>query len=126
MMHRVGEHWAIMLTVLFTVFSQLVMRWQVGNAGTWPPFWTDRLGFVVDLLLRPWVLVAIVASFLAGVSWMVAMTRFEVSYAFPFMGLNFVLVMLASVLLFGESLTTYKVLGTLLIVMGITVLAWGS
>jgi multidrug transporter EmrE-like cation transporter len=69
---------------------------------------------------------ALAASFGAGISWMMAMTKFEISYAYPFIGLNFILVTLSGVLLFGESLTLSKVFGTLLIVTGIVVVARGQ
>jgi multidrug transporter EmrE-like cation transporter len=53
------------------------------------------------------------------------MTKFELSYAYPFMGLTFVLVFVASVFLFAESVTIYKVLGLALIVLGIIIASRG-
>lgn len=123
MMQRLADHMAISMTIAFTVYSQLIMRWQVAGAGALPAQTEGRIQFIATLLLQPWVLSAIAASFLAGISWMLAMTRFELSYAFPFMGLNFVLILFASVLLFGESLSTSKILGTILVVAGIALLA---
>ena len=95
----------------------------MAGAGALPPHTEGRIEFIVTLLLQPWVISAIAANFLAGVSWMLAMTRFELSYAFPFMGLNFVLILFASVILFGESLSSSKFLGTVLVAAGILLLA---
>ena len=53
--------------------------------------------------------------------WLAAMTKFELSYAYPFMSLAFVLVLVLSALLFHEALTTAKILGVLLIIAGIIV-----
>ena len=66
-----------------------------------------------------------IAAFLASLCWMAAMTAFELSYAYPFMGLTFVLVFLASVFLLGEQVTNYKILGLALIVLGIFVTSRG-
>lgn len=55
--------------------------------------------------------------------WMAAMTKFELSYAYPFMGLTFVLVSVFGVLFMGENFSLYKVLGLLLIVSGIIITA---
>jgi multidrug transporter EmrE-like cation transporter len=71
------------------------------------------------------VLSSILATLLAGVSWMLTMSRFEISYAYPWIGLNFVLMLLFGVLLFGESISITKVIGTLLVIAGIFVIARG-
>ena len=125
-MQRLLDHGTIVLTLAFTLYSQVIMRWQVAGAGSLPADVTGKVQFILALLLQPWVLSAILASFLAGVSWMLAMTRFELSYAFPFMGLNFVLVAGAAALLFGESFTMARLVGTLLVVAGIVVLVRGD
>lgn len=119
------DHLLIVGTVLFTVYSQLIMRWQVGLAGTPPTGIDEKILFVGRLLINPWVFSGIVATFLAGVSWMLTMTRFEISYAFPFVSLNYVIVLLAGFLLFGETFSAAKLLGTTLIVAGLVVIAKG-
>jgi multidrug transporter EmrE-like cation transporter len=124
-MHRFLDHTYILATVIFTVYSQLVMRWQVVKQGALPSDVLGKLSFVGQLFLNPWVLSSILATLLAGVSWMLAMSRFEISYAYPWIGLNFVLMLLFGVLLFGESISITKVIGTLLVITGIFVIARG-
>ena len=60
-------------------------------------------------------------SLLVTLFWIAAMTRFDLSYAYPFVSLSFVLVFLLSIWLFQEPATVYKVVGLLLIVSGILV-----
>ena len=52
---------------------------------------------------------------------MAAMTRFDLSYAYPFTSLSFVLVLALSVHLFNEPVSLPKVLGLALIISGIIV-----
>jgi multidrug transporter EmrE-like cation transporter len=125
MMHKPFDHIYILFTILFTVYSQLIMRWQVVRAGEIPPDFSGKVQFVASLLLNPWIMTGIVATFLAGVSWMLAMTRFEVSYAFPFVSINYILVLIASIYLFNESLTITKLTGTLIVALGIIIIARG-
>lgn len=124
-MSRFFNHSYIFLTIFFTVYSQLVMRWQVAAAGQLPDDVSGKIRFIVAILLNPWVVTSIIATFFAGVSWMLAMTRFEVSYAFPFVSLNYVLILAASVLLFNESFTVTKFVGSLIVIVGIIVIAKG-
>jgi len=77
--------------------------------------------FLLKLLINPWIFSGFVAAFLASLAWMAAMTKFDISHAYPFMSLNFVLVILAGGLLFHEAITAYKLMGLGLIVAGIVV-----
>ena len=53
------------------------------------------------------------------------MTKFDLSYAYPFMSLTFVIVLLLSGWLLSEPLSVPKVLGVALIVVGTVVAARG-
>lgn len=124
-MPRLLDHLYIFATLVLGVYSQLVIRWQVGLAGGLPENLEGKLFFIAKLLISPWVLSALTATFLSGVAWMMTMTKFEISYAYPWISLNFVIVLICGVLLFGENFSTAKAIGTLLIMAGIVVLARG-
>lgn len=124
-MARPIDHLFILATILFAVYSQLVMRWQVGSAGPIPSGLANQALFVGHLLIKPWVITGLVATFLSGVSWMLAMTKFEISYAYPFVSLNFVLVLAGGVLLFQESLSATKLAGSVLVILGVIIIGRG-
>jgi multidrug transporter EmrE-like cation transporter len=108
-------------TILFMVYAQVVIKWQVLAAGAFPADTADKLWFLAQLLINPWIVSALVASLLAAVAWMAAMTKLELSHAYPFMSLAFVLVMIASAWVFHEPVTGPKIAGIALICIGITV-----
>lgn len=122
---KLYDHFFILMTIFFTVYSQLIMRWQVGNAGNLPADTPGKISFILALLLNPWVITGVASTFFAGVSWMLAMTRFEISYAFPFVSLNYILVLLAGFFIFGESFSLVKLGGTFLVILGLLVIAKG-
>jgi len=111
----------VFLTIASAVYSQLVIKWRVSLAGAFPPALNQKIAFLAGLLFDPWVLSAIIVTFLGGISWMVAMTRVELSYAYPFIGLVFVLILVSSSLLFHEAVTTSRIVGVLLVIAGIIV-----
>lgn len=115
----------IALTILFTVYGQIVIKWQVSMAGALPVTTGEKISFLMGLLLNPWIVSGFLAAFLASLSWMAAMTKFHLSHAYPFMGLAFVLVLFGSSIFFGETVTPLKVAGTALIVLGIIVASQG-
>lgn len=115
----------IALTVILTVYGQLILKWQVAQAGVLPSGTVAKIGFLFGLLLNPWVLSAYAAVFLSSLCWMAAITKMELSYAYPFVGATFVLVLIGSGLFFGETLTTLRIAGTMLIFLGIVVASQG-
>ena len=112
-------------SVLCTVYGQIVVKWQVAKAGALPTTLSERIPFLLKLVLNPWIMSGMVAGFLALLCWLAAMTKFELSYAYPFMSLAFVLVLILSAGLFHEAVTVPKVLGVLLIIAGIVVVSRG-
>ena len=113
----------ILLTLVFTVYGQLVLKWQMSSAGALPQGGLEKLSFLLQQFLNPWIFSGFAAAFVASLAWMAAMTRFPLNYAYPFMSLAFVIVMILGVLFLGEVLSLRKVLGTLLVVAGLIVIA---
>lgn len=94
-------------------------------AGLLPDSFAGRISFIYSLFLNPWIISAVFATFLAGVSWMMVMTKFEISYAFPFVALNYAIIMFAGFLLFHEVISLPKIIGCFLVVLGIVVISRG-
>ncbi len=44
------------LTIAFTVYSQIVLKWQVIGAGEFPATAWDKILFLTRLALNPWVI----------------------------------------------------------------------
>jgi len=112
----------VALTVLLTVYGQIVIKWQAAKAGFLPAGAGDKVLFLLRLvLLNPWVLSGLFAAFLASLTWAAAMTKFPLSHAYPFMSFAFVLVLILSALVLHEPLTWPKIVGMTFIVVGIII-----
>ena len=111
----------VFLTIFLTVYGQIAIKWQVTAAGAFPAEPQEKLLFLAKLLLNPWVISALAAALLAAVSWMAAMTKLDLSHAYPFMSLAFILVLVLSALVFHEPVTLPKIVGLALISVGIIV-----
>lgn len=112
--------------VAFTVYGQIVLKWRMNRNLELPEGVVTKVLFLARLILTdPFIFSGLASAFIASLFWMAAMTRFQISYAYPFMSLAFVFVLGFSVLLLGESLNIAKLGGTALILIGIAVLARG-
>lgn len=113
--------------VFFTVYGQLILKWRMNLQSTPMPDGSfDKVLYLLKLIMfDPYILSGLFSAFLASLCWMAAMTKFPLSFAYPFMSSAFIIVMFFSVLFFGESLNNYKLIGTGLIVAGIVILSQG-
>ncbi|MEF8728419.1 MAG: EamA family transporter [Accumulibacter sp.] len=119
----IAGHVYIALTLLFTVYGQLVLKWQMGNAGPMPDGTLGKLQFLLLQFLNPWIMTGLASAFLASLAWMATMTRLDLNYAYPFMSLAFLIVMAFSVVFLDEALSLQRILGTLLVVTGLVIMA---
>jgi multidrug transporter EmrE-like cation transporter len=108
----------IFLTIAFTVYGQIMMKWRVSTFGALPTDSGGKMHYFGRALTDPGILSGLFAGFLAAMCWMAAMTKFPLSFAYPFMALNFVIVVLVSRFAFNESISYARALGVALIVLG--------
>ncbi|MCU7960609.1 MAG: EamA family transporter [gamma proteobacterium symbiont of Bathyaustriella thionipta] len=117
------NHLYIAGTIIFTVYGQLILKWRIGFYDALPSAPLEKVFFLFKLLLDPYIISGFIAAFIASLCWMAAMTKFEISYAYPFMSLNFVFVLFLSTLLLNESLSLARIAGISLIIIGTIIAA---
>ena len=113
----------ISLTIFLTVYGQLILKWRISKYGNMPDLVQEKLLFLLRLFGDPFILSGFVAAFGASLFWMAAITKVDVSYAYPFTSAAFLIVLLFSVFIFNEPLTWHKIIGSILIVSGIFVVS---
>jgi len=118
------EGWGILITsVLFNVAGVLVLKQELNRFGN-PEF---RLGTFLDLFFQllksPVAILAGVAFFSAPFLFAWSLAKIPLAIAYPVqVGLNFLLVLLLSVLFLGEHLDGLKMTGTIFILIGVLLL----
>lgn len=121
--HLIPYYFYIFGTVAFTVYGQLILKWRIGKYGQLPDLLPDKMVFLFRAIIDPYIFSGLFAAFVASLFWIAAVTKFDVSYAYPFItaGLTLLTVFLAVVLL-NEPISMNKVIGVLLIVSGVLVM----
>ena len=100
---KVIEHLYFAATIATSVYLQMIMKWRISGRfaglkipeGVWPKAVT-----LFTVLFDPFVFSGLAATFISGLCWMATMSKLEISYAYPFTSLGFVLVVLLSGLSF--------------------------
>lgn len=119
------HHTYIFVTIILAVYSQLIIKWQVGMAGELPAGSIEKVLFLLQILFKPWVISGLTATFLSGLTWMAAMTKFPINYAYPFTSLSFILILIGSSVFFHEVITLPKAIGTSFIIAGVIIASQG-
>ena len=107
-------------TIFFTVYGQIVLKWRINGVGSLPQEFIEKILFLAKLLFDPWIFSGFFSAFLASFFWMAAMTKFDLSHAYPIIvGGLAIFTSIIAILFFKEPLSVYKILGIILIVIGV-------
>jgi len=124
-MNNAMSYLCVLLTILFTVYGQIILKARILRAGSFPPALHEKVSFIANLFLDPWILSCFAAAFVASLCWMLAMSRLQLSYTYPFTSLSFVFVLILSSIFFQEPVTLAKVIGLVFIICGIVITSLG-
>lgn len=74
---------------------------------------------------QPWILVGLTCYFVSAALWVVALTRVDVTVAYPMLSMGYVIAAVLAWHFFGEALTTQRLLGIAIILVGVVILGRG-
>ncbi|MFI3297983.1 MAG: SMR family transporter [bacterium] len=77
------------------------------------------------MITNYWLWLAMMCYALSIVTWMMALSKFEVSYAYPFLSIGYILATVVGYFFLGESITISKIIGIGVICIGIVILSRG-
>ncbi len=110
----------ILLGVVFAAVGQV--SWKLGMNLIGPV--TDfRPSDLISVFLDPHILFGLIMYALSTVFWLIALSRMELSFVYPFISLTYVLVLALSYLVLKESIGLNKIAGTVLIILGLIIIS---
>ena len=107
-----------LITVLLNGGAQLLLR-QAAMTGAMP-------ASPATLVKNIWFMAGVAAYGVSVLTWLFVLRRVPLAVAAPFVALVYVLVPLASRVLFSDPISTKMWLGMLLVVLGVTLVAEGA
>lgn len=109
----------ILVSVLAGATGQVLLKKGMGSMG---PL-TLSLGQLGSILWRiatnPYVIIGLSLYAGGALFWLAALSRVDLSYAYPFASLSYVIMLVASWQLFNENITPLRLLGTLVVCTGV-------
>lgn len=109
-----------LIAALIAVLGQLLLKTVMSNIGAVTlGSAADFLALILGLLRQPLFYVAGLVYVLGFTAWLVVLSRVPLSAAYPVLALTYILIPLASLLLFREEIPAIRWLGMLIIAAGI-------
>lgn len=112
----------ILVSVTLSAFAQIAFKLGVTTVRDGAPA-TSAPATLLGYLLSPGVIAGLALYGVGTLLWLGVLSRVEVSQAYPFVGLGFVLTAVLGAVLFGDALSAPRIAGTLLVVLGIVLIA---
>lgn len=107
----------VMTAVLFSVAGEIFFKGGMNRVGVLS---LSTLGPTLARMLRTWHFYAGGAAFLVSASfWFAAISRVDLSWAYPLLAIGYVLMLLFSAVILGEDVTLVRWLGAVIIVIGV-------
>lgn len=112
----------IIFVIISTVTSQLILKWRVDSIIKKSDDTSNQIQLILKNIFDPYILLCFSLAFIAAISWIYTLTRFNLSSAYPYMALNFLFVIILSSLFFGEVLSVRNIIAAIFIIVGVALL----
>ena len=109
----------VFISVASMSAAQLLLKKGLLSIGQWPQNFSEIIKFFLKVFSNPYVISAVMMTLLTVLAWILALSKAELSNAYPFMALSYVLVAVFSLLFFKEDITVLRWFGILVICLGV-------
>jgi multidrug transporter EmrE-like cation transporter len=115
----------IVITVVLNAASQLLMKTGMSQVGQ-AELSASRVGsLLLTAATNPFVILGLTTMTISMGTHLMSLSRFDVSFAFPFLSIAYVIVAVWGHFFLGEAISTTRMLGIGTIILGTVILARG-
>lgn len=113
----------ILFTVLTNATAQIMLKQGMLGVGPLSIEGDGLIGTVLKVALNPWVFLGLSTFVISMASHLVVLSKVELSYAYPFLSLAYVVVAAYAFFVFGEAVGTMRMAGIACVCLGTLLIA---
>ena len=110
-------------TVTATAVGQAMLKHGMNNIGSISPSVTQVSDSARKIISEPYIVGGLVLIFIVFPLWLEVLARLPLSIAYPMVSMGYIVAIGIGALVFKESITSLRVIGMILIIMGIVALS---
>lgn len=116
----------ILISICFAVGGQLLLKIGINRIGINDFGSFGALGgFFTGIIKSPQVIVGLLLYVVSAAIWMIVLSTVDLSFAYPFVGFTYVLILIISKFILKEDVNPLRWIGALIITAGVVVLSRG-
>jgi multidrug transporter EmrE-like cation transporter len=113
---------AIVIAIVIGVVGQIFIK-KALNSMTGLDFSGNALSTYMRIFSSPYVIIGVVTYVLSILFWVYGLTKVDLSYAYPFLAISYILVIIGSWYFLGETITALRIIGVSIICFGVIIVA---
>jgi multidrug transporter EmrE-like cation transporter len=112
----------ILFGVLLNAAAQLLLKTATNRIGHFTFSWDNALPVLQQAAVNPYIWLGLTAYAVSLVVWLLALSRVDVTVAYPMLSLGYVVVAIVGHFWLQEALTLERILGIVIIMLGVFLL----
>jgi len=114
-----GNLVVLFLSIALGACGQVSLKMGVNRLGQIDLAWPQLINTMLEIFTNSWIIFGIICFVSSMVLWIKVISGMELSRAYPIVSVSYILVFAMSVYLFNETVTTPKVMGLILVSVGV-------
>lgn len=106
----------ILIGIIFASGGQIFLKIGMNNIG---PITNYAPSTIIATFLNPYILSGLAMYGLATVFWLIALSKKDLSFVYPFIALTLIIVLILSNVILKEDIGIYRIIGTFIIILGL-------
>ena len=116
----------VLIAVCLTVTGELLLKYGMNQNGALHLGLATIVQDLFRVLTNPFIFFGFGFVFGASIFWLSAISQMNLSVAYPLLSTSYILILIASAVLFGETVTLVRWLGVGVILAGVGMVFWSS
>ena len=112
----------ILIGITFASLGQIL--WKIGMDEIGAVYEISLLN-IIPMIYNVYIISGLLSYGIGTIFWLIALSRADLSFVYPFIALTFVIIFTASFFLFHEQISLMRLFGAIVIISGIIVLVRG-
>ena len=113
----------ILISVLGSAMGQLLLKKGMNSMGPVTLSLNQLPSVLWQMVTNPNVFFGLAIYLVGTIFWLAALSRVDLSFAYPFASFNYVIMLVASWMMFDEKITVSRLLGTVVIGIGVVLIS---
>ncbi len=113
----------ILISVLGGALGQILLKKGMSSMGPLTLSLEKAPSILWKMGTNPYVFVGLGIYVMGTVFWLAALSRVDLSYAYPFASLSYVVMLIGSWLVFDENISLLRITGSVVIIIGVLLIS---